>query len=377
MTDTEKSASFRQYLAFLKSVGLILGAVALVWSARPGLFRPPAPDESPLVEKRLRTVWFGMTHYFVDHGAYPATHSPEAGPPTALTTPIAYAQALSRDPYSTSAPVIVARLDPSGQRPVHRTSLVFAALFAARMIWILLVPKRWAREKARRGADLWACALILSLWLAATQTLSPASLRLGVLCALGAGAFGLFSLRRLTQGALFLLGLLACGVVFCLLTEREVLLWAAAGAAGLAVVRTAVFYWTLGVRGAKGLLGYYGASMPGRGFLFPLCLYLTLCSCAAALILTQAHLNETEQIRALVRGPDPFACAARSDFFVVSSNGPDFRSEWRADVLFRLLDEEGPGAGEAYLRGRRYDPTNGARSRGDILLFAEGRRDSR
>jgi len=367
---TEPASSLEARLAFAKSIGLILCAVALIWAAPASLlFEPAAPDQRASANRALRSLWFAVLHYQVDYGTFPPACAPDGGLPASLTTPIAYVASVCRDPYSTAVPAALPAQEASNRAASRRVTFALCALFAARLALMALGPARGRTAGWRAVAELLAGGLVLAAWAAAARALQPPALRMSALGALTLGALGLFGLRLLTQGALLLLALCACGAVFALMTARGILLWAAAGAFAMAVLRTALFYWTLHVMKAKRLPGPWELRVPGWRFLFPSCLWLTAASSMALLALAGSQLSQTQAIRALEYGAAPIACAMRPDFFALSSNGPDFQPDWRAVVLFQILDEKGPESAGQYLTQNLYDPTNGVVSRGDILLF--------
>jgi len=99
-------------------------------------------------------------------------------------------------------------------------------------------------------------------------------------------------------------------------------------------------------------------------------LSLTVVAALTAILLSDWILREKIKAQEIESAGMPFRIASSPDFFVASSNGPDFLRNWREEDLFAVLKSQGEAAAENYLVTRRYDPSNGTASAGDYIIYA-------
>ncbi len=353
----------------LKCAGLAICLGYLIWFVRPGLFAPPLFYSQHIVERDLRALWFAAASYFVDYGRYPEARNAEIFP-GGLTAPVAYLASAPRDPYSPGRPEDLRTLDPDGQGAVRVAmawigagwlAYFLAALVRARMKTLFL--NEWIG-----GPAIGAAAV--AVWAAAAALLPPEELRLGALFGLCAASLALFAAGRLTFGALLAIAVSAAAAVQSYRSSSVFWLSGAWIAFLAALVRAALFAWTLA---AESALESGEPRIPRGAGLRRFAVAVWLSCHASFIVFAQAQFREAGRLSAMARGARPYRCVSTESLFAASSNGIDFQPDWHAGELFRALESGGEQAAIEYLTLSAYDPSNGVRSSGDMTAVARRR----
>lgn len=333
---------------------------------RPTLFQPVQPGVFEKTEKRLRALWLGAIAYHVDYATFPLI-SPAQKVATPLTTPIAYLTDAYADPFSAENKEKVAGLDIDGARAVGRVRVLYVLVlvFGLATVFLGVLPlKPWGLEQIML---LWVMFCLPVLVFAMLANLGPGLLGSISLALFLACPWGLFLFRKLSMETLLIFSLSVLMILIALYRQERMLLWVSVGIVGLGGARVVAASDALGRQWLEG----WRKRKVSLALQLEVCaLCLTIVAGLTSILMSDWIVREKRKAREIEFAGLPFTVISNHDFFLASSNGPDFLRDWREDDIFALMQARNERSVERYLDGRRYDPSNGTQSNGDYIIFS-------